>query len=61
MKDVRDYMKEYNPALERLEALLERVQYDAFDEGYRRAADHMFEMAKETISRVDKLTAEALA
>ena len=61
MKDVRDYIKEYDPAIERLEALMERVQRDAFDAGFKAAADQMFEIAYETTARVDKLTAEALA
>lgn len=61
MKDARSYVTEFDPALERLEPLIEKAQRDAYNEGYRAAADQMFEIAKETTKRVDKLTHEALA
>ena len=61
MKTARDYIIEYDPALERLEALVERVQRDAYAAGARAAADQMIEIAEETNKRTDRRVREVLS
>lgn len=56
MKSAHSYIKEFDPALERLEALILRVQEDALAEGARIAAVQMFEIAERTDRRVRSVT-----
>lgn len=60
MKDARSYIEEYDPAMERLEALVERVQKDAFEAGAKSTADQMFEIVGESKSHVDEIVDAAL-
>jgi len=52
MKAARDYIAEFDPAFERLEALVTRVQDDAYAAGSRDAAGQLFEIAEQTSKRV---------
>lgn len=60
MKDARTYIIEFDPALERLEALVERVQRDAYEAGSKEAAVQMFEIADASKSHVDAMVDDAL-
>lgn len=60
MKDARAYIQEFDPAMERLEALIERVQKDAFAAGANTASVQMFEIVDESTSHAHKIMDEAL-
>lgn len=64
MTNVRDYLRTFDPAREKLETFLERVQREVYQEayqaGFKSAASKMFEIAAQTTAKVDRLTHEAL-
>ncbi len=60
MKNARDYIEDFDPAIERLEALIERAQRDAFAAGFNAASDQLFEIANTTASHIDEIADGAL-
>ncbi len=52
MKPALAYIEEFDPALERLDALITRAQRDAYAEGARHAAVQMFAIAEQADQRV---------
>jgi len=54
MRHAFAYVADFDPARERLEALLERVQRDAYAEGSRAAATTMVHIAEQTEARLRK-------
>ena len=59
MTDALTYIRSFDPAYERLEALIERVQKDAYEAGARDATVQMFEIAEQSSARVDEVLAKA--
>jgi hypothetical protein len=60
VKDVRDYIEDFHPPLERLEPLLEKVQRDAYFRGLEDGSVQMFEIIKDKIEQSKRNVKAAL-